>query len=118
MNRLKIGYLILFLTLICTGLQAQTDITVTGTVMDVSNEPVIGATVSIQGTKSVAITDLDGKYLLKGPSDGTLVVNYIGMQPFKMAINGHSTINVVLKEDVSQLHDVDVVGYGTQKRGS
>ncbi|MCI1371329.1 MAG: TonB-dependent receptor [Prevotella sp.] len=118
MNRLKIGYLILFLTLICTGLQAQTDITVTGTVMDVSNEPVIGATVSIQGTKSVAITDLDGKYLLKGPSDGTLVVNYIGMQPFKMAINGHSTINVVLKEDVSQLHDVVVVGYGTQKRGS
>ena len=118
MDKLKICCLMFFLVLVCTGIQAQTTITVTGTITDTSNNPIIGATVSIQSTKNIAITDIDGKYVLKGPSNGTLIVNYIGMQSIKVPIDGRSTVNVILKEDVNQLHDVIVVGYGTQKRGS
>ena len=97
--------------------QAQ-DITVKGKVVDKNNEPVIGATIAIEKSNIKAVTDIDGNYSIKAPSNARLVVTYIGMQPAYQTVGGKHEINITLSDDVNQLQDVVVVGYGTQKRGS
>jgi TonB-linked SusC/RagA family outer membrane protein len=113
----KIGFLWLLFSFMAVSLQAQ-NITVKGNVVDQNNEPIIGATVSVVGTKNIAVTDLNGDYTIQAPSNGKLAINYVGMQPFTQLIGGRRQINVTMKEEASQLQDVVVVGYGTQKRGS
>lgn len=115
--KIKYSCLVLLLCFVSLGLKAQ-NITVKGVVTDQSNQPVIGATITAEGTKNTAITDLDGNYTIQAPANGTLVINYIGMKPFAQKIAGRNLINVTLTDDVNQLQDVVVVGYGTQKRGS
>lgn len=112
----QIGLLVLS-SLFSMSVSAQ-NILVKGNVVDENNEPVIGATVTVQGTKIVAITDIDGNFSIQAPSNGKLVVNYIGMTPYTQNINGSHQINVRMKEDDQVLDDVVVVGYGVQKRGS
>ena len=97
--------------------QAQS-ITVKGKVVDQNNEPVIGATIGVENGKAKTITDIDGNYTLQVPANAELVVNYIGMKPTTQKVGGKREINFVLMDDVNQLQDVVVVGYGTQKRGS
>lgn len=109
--------LTLVFTAVSMGTHAQ-NIALKGSVTDQNGEPVIGATVSIEGTKTMTVTDLDGKYALQAPSNGTLVVNYIGMKTFTTNIAGRHEIDVKLQDDVNILEDIVVVGYGTQKRGS
>jgi uncharacterized Rossmann fold enzyme len=77
----------------------------------------IGATVQIDGTKNVVVTDLDGNFTLKNVAPkATLVVSYIGYKTEKIAVNGQSTINVVLTEDSEALDEVVVIGYGGPPR--
>lgn len=115
--RLKSTVLAALFAMMSLGASAQ-DVTLKGTVTDQNHEPVIGATVSVKGTKQVAVTDIDGHYTIKAPAHGTLVVNYVGMKQYSQSIDGKHEINVILQDDVSLLQDVVVVGYGTQKRGS
>ena len=91
----------LLLLVLCVGFNADAqELTVTGTVTDSTEEPMIGATVQIDGTKNVVVTDLDGNFTLKNVAPkATLVVSYIGYKTEKIAVNGQSTINVVLTED-------------------
>lgn len=114
---LKQTALAAILAMSSAGVSAQ-NVTVKGTVTDQSNEPVIGATISIEGTNAVAVSDIDGHYTIQAPKSGKLVVNYVGMKQHAQQINGRNVINVILQDDVSLLQDVVVVGYGTQKRGS
>lgn len=97
--------------------QAQ-GIMVKGKVVDQHNEPVIGATVGVDKGKAKTVTDIDGNYTLQVPANAQIVVNYIGMKPATQSVGGRRELNFVLQDDVSQLQDVVVVGYGTQKRGS
>lgn len=97
--------------------QAQ-DIVVKGTVTDKSGEPIIGATIAASHGKAKAVTDIDGNYTISVPSNSHIIVSYIGMKPSDIAVAGKREINVTLQDDVNQLQDVVVVGYGTQKRGS
>ena len=97
--------------------QAQ-GIMVKGKVVDQHNEPVIGATVGVDKGKAKTVTDIDGNYTLQVPANAQIVVNYIGMKPATQNVGGRRELNFVLQDDVSQLQDVVVVGYGTQKRGS
>lgn len=97
--------------------QAQ-DIVVKGTVTDKSGEPIIGATIAASQGKAKAVTDIDGNYTISVPSNSHIIVSYIGMKPSNIAVAGKREINVTLQDDVNQLQDVVVVGYGTQKRGS
>lgn len=92
--------------------------TITGTVVDALNEPVIGASVLEKGTSNGTITDMNGSYSLKTSSNATLVISYIGYKTQELAIAGKKTLNVVLKEDTEQLEEVVVVGYGVQKKSS
>lgn len=97
--------------------QAQ-GIMVKGKVVDQHNEPVIGATVGVDKGKAKTVTDIDGNFTLQVPVNAQIVVNYIGMKPATQSVGGRRELNFVLQDDVNQLQDVVVVGYGTQKRGS
>ena len=109
--------LCLFFSLISwsTGVYAQ-GFVVTGKVTS-SGESVIGATVQVKGKITGTITDIDGNYRLTlENSKETLVFSFIGYQSKEVTVNGKNVINVELEEDVAQLEEVVVVGYGTMKK--
>ena len=90
--------------------------TVKGTVISGSdNEPLIGASVMVQGTKNGAVTDLDGNFTISAKNGQTLEVSYLGFITQKVKVTG-SVINVTLFEDKQSLDEVVVVGYGVQKK--
>ena len=95
------------------GLSAQT---VKGTVKDQAGEPVIGATVQEQGTKNVAVTDLDGNFSINLTSGNPLQISYIGMKTLTVGTKGKSVINVTLEDEATALDDLVVIGYGTVKK--
>ena len=90
---------------------------VSGTVADPQGEPLPGVNVIIKGTTNGTITDFEGKYSI-GISDqeATLVFTFIGYQTLEEPLNGRSTIDVSMVEDIKALQEVVVVGYGTQKK--
>ena len=92
------------------------NISVSGTVTDVNGEPVIGAYVLVQGTSNGTSTDVDGKYQINVPSNGTLVFTLVGMKDAVVPVNGKTVVNAVLQEDSEMLDDVVVVGFGAQKK--
>lgn len=109
--------LCLFFSLISwsTGVYAQ-NFVVTGKVTS-NGESVIGATVQVKGKIAGTITDIDGNYRLTlENSKETLVFSFIGYQSKEVTVNGKNVINVELEEDVAQLEEVVVVGYGTMRK--
>ena len=94
------------------------NISVTGTVTDVNGEPIIGAYVVQQGTQNGTATDVDGKYQISVPSNGTLVFTLVGMKDVAVPVNGKAVVNVTMEEDAEMLEDVVVVGWGTQKKAN
>ena len=90
--------------------------TVKGTVISgTDNEPLIGASVMVQGTKIGAVTDLDGNFAIEAKNGQTLEVSYLGFITQKIKVTG-SVVNVTLNEDKQSLDEVVVVGYGVQKK--
>lgn len=91
---------------------------VTGVVKDGTDEPIIGASVSVKGAQGVgAVTDIDGNFTLTVPSGKKqLLVSYIGFTPQTIDVTGKNTFEIVLKEDNQTLNEVVVVGYGTMKK--
>ena len=80
-------------------------------------EPLIGATVRVQGTSKGTATDFDGNYTLTDvPSSATLVFNYVGYQEISIPVKGQSYINVQLSETATSLDELVVVGYGVAKK--
>jgi len=95
---------------------AQTK-TVSGTIVDDFGDPVLGANVVIVGTTTGVTTDIDGNFTLSGvPENAQLKVSFIGYAPQTVSVAGQSKIKITIKEDVAQLEDVVVVGYGTMKK--
>ncbi len=114
--KLTKGALFLVFCLFSFSMFAQNH-TVRGTVKDASGEPLIGVTVQVQGTSSGTVTDLNGKFELENvPANAVLDFSYVGMQPQSVAVNGRSTIDITMREDVAALDEIVVVGYGTQTR--
>lgn len=88
---------------------------VSGSVIDETGEPVIGATILIKGTSQGTVTDIDGNFSLNVPSkEATLVVSYVGM--ISQEVEASSDMRVVLRSDSELLDELIVVGYGSQKR--
>ena len=94
---------------------AQTK-TVTGTVTDATNEPLIGASVLVQGTSTGTITDMDGKYSISVTPEDVLVFSYVGMNAQSVKVGTQNVINVTLKEDSQMLAETVVIGYGSAKK--
>jgi len=90
--------------------------TVYGTITDDKKEPVIGASVTIKGSKQGAVSDLNGRYTIQASTNETLVVSYIGYQSVEVKITNQPVINVVLEEMATQLTEAVVIGYGAVKR--
>ena len=77
----------------------------------------IGATVLVKGTTVGTVTDIDGNYTLDNvSSNATLEFSYIGMKTIDENVNGRTTINVTLSEDVQLLDELVVIGYGTARK--
>lgn len=108
-----------FIISLCFGVMAfaaspvlaqNTDIR--GTVVDEHGEPIIGASVRVEGQDGGVITDLDGNYVIKAPKGAKVTITYIGYEPMTVTGGGR----VQLKEDSQNLDELVVVGYGVQKK--
>lgn len=100
------------------SMQADRTATCTGVVKDPSGEVLIGATITVKGSKNATVTDIDGKFSLSGINKGdVLVVSYLGFDPTEVKWNGQP-LNITLKSDAQDIEEVVVVGYGVQKKSS
>ncbi|WP_159063558.1 TonB-dependent receptor [Parabacteroides bouchesdurhonensis] len=89
---------------------------VTGTIKDHQNEPIIGANIIEKNTQNGTITDENGYFSLDINPNSTLVVTYIGYLPKEIPVGSKDIFNIILTEDVEQLEEVVVVGYGSVKK--
>ncbi len=91
-------------------------LSVTGKVKNKAGEPMVGATISIKGTPKNAVTDANGSFTISAAKGATIVVSYTGMAVMEKKITDAGDLMFVLEEsNVSNLNDVVVVGYGSQK---
>jgi len=110
--------LLLFLVLLGTSyyVSAQSRI-LTGKVSDSKGVTLPGVSIKIKGTSVGTTTNLDGRYTIDVPDNNSvLVVTYVGYITQELPVNGRSTLDISLVEDVQGLEEVVVVGYGTQKK--
>ena len=115
--KFKIILLISLFTMSFYGF-SQEEITVKGVVTEQNTGvPAIGATVLVKGTTTGTVTNIDGEYTLNNvPSNAILEFSYIGMTSVEENVNGRTTINVVLTEDIQLIDEVVVIGYGTARK--
>ena len=96
--------------------QQTGNITVTGTVVDQTGEPVIGVNVLVKGSTNGTITDMVGNFSLTVKPGATLVISYIGYKTQEVQAVAGKVVNVMLEDDTEMLDEVVVVGFGTQKK--
>ena len=97
--------------------QIQQDRSVTGTIVDENDQPLPGATVMVLGTNQGTTASFDGEFEITVPSGAdTLVFSYIGYITQEIVLNGQTTLSIKLLPDTTNLNEVVVVGYGTQKK--
>ena len=90
---------------------------ISGTVLDTSGQPVIGAAVTVVGNSRIgAATDLDGNFTLSVPAGATISVESIGYKGQTFAVGSQSVFNIILEEDAELLEETVVIGYGVQKK--
>ena len=89
---------------------------VSGTVTNADGNPIVGATVVVDGTTTGTTTNAAGQFSLQARSDGYLNVSFIGYESQKVPIAGKTTVNIQLKEDITAIDDVLVVAFGTTKK--
>ena len=100
---------------LCVAFGYAQQITVKGTVKDGSGQPLMGASVLVKGTSHGTAADFDGNFELKVDKGVTLVVSSVGYKSREVAAKA-GTMNIVLQEDVQQLGDVVVIGYGAVRK--
>lgn len=105
---------VMFMTF-ALAIQAQ-NTTVKGTVKDATGEPVIGATVKVQGSTMGVITDIDGNYTIDCPSNATLEVSYIGSKTQTVKIGGKNTIDITLQDESQAIDEVVVTALGIKRQ--
>ncbi|HEU4903693.1 MAG TPA: SusC/RagA family TonB-linked outer membrane protein, partial [Flavisolibacter sp.] len=108
--------LLLFSAFFVSPLLAQNTITVRGRVVDEKNQPVALASVTVKGTANGTTTNDNGEYQLSAPANGTLVISSIGFPTKEIPVAGQATHNVTLTASSTDLEQVVVVGYGTQRK--
>ena len=89
---------------------------VTGKVTNSNGESLVGVSVTVKGTTVGTATDSQGNYSIEVPGNGTLVFSYVGFATKEEPVNGRSSIDIVLDAGISELDQVIVIGYGTQKK--
>lgn len=113
----RLAGLALLLLLCVPFAMAQSQVRVTGKVIDNYGEPMIGVSILEKGTTNGVVTDIDGNYTLNATKGGTLVFSYVGYVTQEHPIAA-GTLNITLVEDSETLDELVVVGYGVQKKSS
>lgn len=108
-------FMILMLWCYSSNITAQTR-EISGSVTDSAGEPLIGVSIVVKGTTIGTTTDLDGRFSLSTSMGSTLQVSYVGYTSQEVKVTSTSLLRIVMKEDMAQLEEVVVVGYGTQKK--
>ncbi|WP_421764932.1 SusC/RagA family TonB-linked outer membrane protein [Ekhidna sp.] len=109
--------ILLFATLIHVAAFSMAQVTVSGTITDANGETLPGVTVLEVGTSNGAITDIDGKYTVSvGSKESVLSFTYIGFAAQEVVVGERTVIDVVMEEDLGELEEVVVIGYGTRKK--
>ena len=109
------------LTMLLAGLFLMTGValaqsTVSGTVIDENGDPIVGAAVRVDGTKTGAVTDIDGHFSISAPANSKLTVSYLGMK--EQTVKAGQNIKVTLSDDQHNLDEVMVVAFGTAKKSA
>src|SRR6056300_387438 len=115
--KLKLSSFLFFMTLFSVLAQGYSQVRITGNISDSNGTPLIGASVVEKGTNNGTQSDFDGNFLIENvKNDGTLIFSYIGFKSIEVSVIGKSTINVVLTEDLNNLDEVVLIGYGSQRK--
>ena len=96
------------------SVSAFAQIEVKGHVKDATGEPIIGATVRVDGTQAATVTDFDGNFALKANQGATIIISYVGYQ--NATVQAAPNVEVTLVDDETVLQDVVVIGYGTVRK--
>lgn len=114
----RLLFSILFLSFSILAITAQSYRTIQGTIVDNTQEPLIGVTVTVKGTTLGTITDIDGNFKLQIDDSihKILVINYIGYKSQEVPITSASDYRIILEDDQALLSEVVVIGYGTVKK--
>jgi iron complex outermembrane receptor protein len=112
---------LLLITVLCQTFFASaisppsvSDINITGKVTSSdTKEPLVGVSIRVDGTDKGAVTDIDGNFSLTAPSDGTLILTFVGYETLKVPVNNQSVINIQLVSSASSLSELVVIGYGS-----
>lgn len=98
----------------------QKKLRISGTVLDKERNPLIGVTVKVKGsTTNAVLTDLDGHFYLDVPGkESVLEITYVGFKPQEIEVGSNINFNIILEEDITNLKEIVVTGYGSQKKMS
>lgn len=99
-----------------TTLQSFKKKIISGTIIDENGEALIGASVMEKGTNNGTITDIEGKFSLNIDEKATLIISYLGFESQEISIGNQNNISIILKENIQNISEVVVVGYGTMKK--
>ncbi len=109
----------LFMCLLFVSASWAQNIQVSGVVTDASDgQPLPGALVLVKGTKTTAITDVNGHFTITAPADASLEFSFANMKTTVVPVNGRTTVDIVLEADVRELEEVLVIAYGVAKKNT
>lgn len=109
--------LLFVLLLLPFGAFAQSgEMTVTGTVLDTTDEPLLGVSVFVKGTTNGIATDLDGNFTIRAKKGNVLTFSYIGYAPQEVTITDDKPLRIVMQEDNKMLDEVVVTAMGIQRK--
>jgi TonB-linked SusC/RagA family outer membrane protein len=110
----KLTLLISFIFIAANMVLAQS--TIKGKVTDKAGQALVGVSVKVQGTSTGSVTDVNGNYSINTQPNATLIATYVGYATQTVGIGGQSVVNITMTEETTNLNDVVVVGFGTQKK--
>ena len=110
--------LLFFALFLCSFTIKSENIRIVGEVKESSGETAIGVSVLLKGTTVGTVTNIDGSYIISAPEDGVLIFSFLGFETQEIKIEGRTTIDIVLSESTSDLEEVVIVGYGSQRKVS
>ncbi|UOB17771.1 SusC/RagA family TonB-linked outer membrane protein [Abyssalbus ytuae] len=113
----KIILLLTFFSLGVSSVFGQ-EVTISGLVSDLQGNPIPGVNIVEKGTLNGTSTDFDGNYTISAAPSATLVFSYVGFTSKEISIGNQTKIDVTLIEDISQLDEVVIVGYGQKSRAT
>ena len=114
-NKNYLLFLIFHFIFVSTGLNAQNFYS--GTVLDQNGDPIIGASVFLKNTSNGTQTDFDGNFILDANIQDVLVVMYIGFNKKEFDLTSKNDLGIIyLSENIDQLDEIIIVGYGSQKK--